>query len=308
MLFTYTIIFICFISFFGLSGILGKIFGGSDYLFGVAFAQVEFLIPVIIYLAFCRKKLPTFSHLSAGQEIRSRIGLKAVSPLKLLVAVVAGFAIIPFLSFFSQLSLVGVKDVTTENAQAAAASHPFILMFFIVAVIPPFIEESLFRGIYFGTYSRAGLVPGICLSSLLFGSMHGNFNQFVYAFIAGLVFSAFVAASGSILVTFIMHLIVNGTSIFAFYAEKFGISMPDFFLVPHHDSVSQVFKYYFLPAFLGAIVLLICALILVKSGRKNSEIKAPEKSKIWNFEGIFDLVLIVGIAIMVLNMIATELM
>ena len=52
---------------------------------------------------------------------------------------------------------------------------------------------------------------------LLFGAMHGNWNQFVYAFFMGIFFSLTVYATGSLVSSMLMHFVVNGASLAILY-------------------------------------------------------------------------------------------
>ena len=75
-------------------------------------------------------------------------------------------AVWPGLGFFDHyLSMEAVKPV------AERASLPFLIL--IIAVLPALSEELVFRGVIGrGLIARYGLVPGILLTSVLFGMVH----------------------------------------------------------------------------------------------------------------------------------------
>ena len=52
----------------------------------------------------------------------------------------------------------------------------------------------------------------LVLSGLLFGCMHMNFNQFCYAFVAGIALGILLEATGSIFATMTAHFVINGWS------------------------------------------------------------------------------------------------
>ena len=83
----------------------------------------------------------------------------------------------------------------------------------MLAVIPPLVEELIFRGIFFGSYRKAGMTGAALMSGLLFGCFHLNINQALYAFVMGIVFAYMVEATGSLWSSVIAHFAVNTYSI-----------------------------------------------------------------------------------------------
>ena len=83
----------------------------------------------------------------------------------------------------------------------------------LLAVIPPLVEELIFRGIFFGSYRKAGMTGAALMSGLLFGCFHLNINQALYAFVMGIVFAYMVEATGSLWSSVIAHFAVNTYSI-----------------------------------------------------------------------------------------------
>lgn len=85
----------------------------------------------------------------------------------------------------------------------------------------PILEELLFRGIIYGSLkrglpsSRAAL---IC-ASLLFGILHGNVVQGVFAFLVGLFLNWIYEAEGSLLPAILAHSAVNASTVFLAVAE-----------------------------------------------------------------------------------------
>ena len=51
----------------------------------------------------------------------------------------------------------------------------------------------------------------------MFGLMHMNLNQFVYAFVIGIAFGVLCEVTGSILPGFFAHLLINGSSTVSMY-------------------------------------------------------------------------------------------
>lgn len=114
--------------------------------------------------------------------------------------------LISFINVFSQLfdsnTVLGISD--------EIISMPAILMIFIMGIFGPLCEELVFRGIIFSGYKKTGRMMGaVVLSSLLFGLMHMNFNQFCYATFLGFVFAMLLEATGSLWSPVLAHVIVN---------------------------------------------------------------------------------------------------
>ncbi len=315
ILFTGTIVFMTLLSVIGVTAIIKTIAGGEDYVKNVTVSQFELIIPAAVYFVFCRRYLKNYE-CGAAAEVCKRTGIRMIGPVKIVLAVLSAAAFIPFLTFINNLSLVSFSDKTTANALAASAKYPFIVMFILIAVLPALVEEMLFRGIYYHVYKKAGSLIGILVSALFFGLMHSNFNQFAYAFIAGIVFSVFVSLSGSVVYTVIMHILINGTTVFSFYSKDFGLNLPGYFTESHHESVSEVFSYYFLPALIGSFVMVLCvsALFYMKKQAEKAGESAETDTEILKgsfkvrFFGIMDQYFFTGVTIMVLNMIAVEIL
>jgi Predicted metal-dependent membrane protease len=83
-----------------------------------------------------------------------------------------------------------------------------------LGIVIPIAEEVLFRGILFGRLRRVLHRPSaICISALLFGIMHGNLIQFIYAFVMGAIFAYLYDLCGNIKVPICLHIVANLTTI-----------------------------------------------------------------------------------------------
>ena len=81
-------------------------------------------------------------------------------------------------------------------------------------ILSPIMEELVFRGIVFGNMRKIMNVPqAVFLSALLFGLIHFNIVQFVYAFLLGLVLAAFMYKSGHVYAAMIGHITANAFAV-----------------------------------------------------------------------------------------------
>ena len=78
-----------------------------------------------------------------------------------------------------------------------------------VALLPAFVEEFVFRGVFYQTYRKSSMKAALVLSGLLFGCMHMNFNQFLYTFVFGMILVFMMEATGSIVTSMICHFLLN---------------------------------------------------------------------------------------------------
>ena len=80
----------------------------------------------------------------------------------------------------------------------------------VYGLLTPFIEEVLYRGILMHRLRR-GFRPlwAALISSLIFGTAHGNLRQAVYAFAMGIVFAFGYELTGQFEVPFLLHSACN---------------------------------------------------------------------------------------------------
>lgn len=168
----------------------------STYILG----QVCILIPVLLYMLLFRKYIP------------KGISYKRLHPKDILLSLLTGYAMIPTILFLSSISQIFVTNYLEETVETLTY-YPFMLQLILIAVIPAFVEEFVFRGLFFHTYKKAGVIAGAIVSSLIFALIHLNINQFCYAIVMGVVFSCLVEATGSMWASVLAHFAVNTYSI-----------------------------------------------------------------------------------------------
>lgn len=95
----------------------------------------------------------------------------------------------------------------------------FMLTFISTAVTPALVEEFGMRGVCLGTLRRYGDGFAIFCSSLLFGLIHGNFSQIVFAAFIGFAAGYATVKSGSIWLGVIIHFINNLISVMVYYLD-----------------------------------------------------------------------------------------
>ena len=103
----------------------------------------------------------------------------------------------------------------------------FVMVLFVMAVLPALCEETLFRGILQPLVIR-GLKNthwGIILSSILFGVLHQQFYSFLSIFALSIVLGYLKFWTKSLWVPIIMHFFNNASIVVAIYF--FNVSLDD---------------------------------------------------------------------------------
>ena len=97
------------------------------------------------------------------------------------------------------------------------------LLFMAMAVlVAPLVEETLFRGYLYPLFARSfGIGPGIALTGVLFGMMHGAQLGWTWSLVSililvGIIFTTVRARTGSVFASYLMHLGYN--SLISFFA------------------------------------------------------------------------------------------
>lgn len=87
-----------------------------------------------------------------------------------------------------------------------------------VGFLAPIFEEVLYRGILYGALrKRFSYVASALISSFLFGALHMNLIQFIYAASMGYIFAYFYERTRKILFPILAHIFANCISILVTY-------------------------------------------------------------------------------------------
>ena len=119
-----------------------------------------------------------------------------------------------------------------------------------VCVVPAVAEEFAFRGVAMGITLPFSESFSVFSTAILFGIMHGNFEQMPFAFLVGLAFGFIRVKTGTIWVCIALHFTNNLFSVFIDYLSR---------IVP--VEYINIFYALFIAA---ALVLLIPAMILAE--------------------------------------------
>ena len=124
------------------------------------------------------------------------------------------FAAITLSSIYTSI-LDAVEIVKPIKSASFTTDNIFesVLWLIAMAVLPPILEEAVFRGAILGTMKQYMGRGAIFFSAALFALMHANFNQIPVAFCMGLILGWFAYSTGSIVVPIILHACNNLLSV-----------------------------------------------------------------------------------------------
>ncbi|MBQ9802309.1 MAG: CPBP family intramembrane metalloprotease [Clostridia bacterium] len=173
-----------------------------ECLYGVLYALM-FLVPSFCLLKMLQHEgyppLELRLMLPRGTVMYIFIGVAAVLAAARLNAV-----IVDLLTF-----LLPELDAGVQPAAPPTTNYQLVLMVITTAVVPAFVEELLFRGVVLRALLPYGRTTAVVASALLFGLMHGNASQLLYATAAGLVFGYIFVHTGSLWCPILIHLCNN---------------------------------------------------------------------------------------------------
>lgn len=169
--------------------------------------EMAVLLPGILFLLFSKEKLTEFLHFK-----------------KIKVGTIFGVALftmctMPTITLLNLLTQFLVENTATNMmADYGIDKMPFLLVWFTVGLFAPFCEEVACRGVYYRGYRKSGSAfKAMLLSALLFGLVHMNLNQAVYAFAMGILAVLLVEATGSIWSSILYHALINSSQVAVMY-------------------------------------------------------------------------------------------
>jgi membrane protease YdiL (CAAX protease family) len=90
-----------------------------------------------------------------------------------------------------------------------------ILLMAMAVLVAPLVEETVFRGYLYPLFAKSfGILPGILLTGILFGLMHGAQLAWTWGIVGllivvGIIFTFARAQTGTVLASFLLHLGYN---------------------------------------------------------------------------------------------------
>lgn len=114
------------------------------------------------------------------------------------------------------LGMVHIADYSASYGQVQQTFYTGSLLLEITAlcIVIPLVEELLYRGIVYGRAREwLGIKWGIVVSALIFGFIHMNLVQFVYASVFGLLLAGLTERTNGVQAAIAAHMAANLTSV-----------------------------------------------------------------------------------------------
>lgn len=191
-------------------------FLNCGYITQMVLSQVfMFILPAAVYFLISR------------ENIIETLKLKPLAFKNIILILIISIFIQPFMSLLSFITMLFFPNNVSELMDALDFI-PLYQMVIAIGVAPAICEEIFFRGVVFSGYKNVTPVKACLMTGLLFGIMHMDGQQFLYAFAMGSVFCYFVYETGSIFASMLSHFFINSSqvalgrilSILASYSEE----------------------------------------------------------------------------------------
>jgi len=185
----------------------GMLLGGffRSYLSMMLYSQIILALPTVIYMVV--KKV----------NIREAIRLNKISISNVLWLILFTYLLTPLINIINYFSLLFSTAEINNIVIDIVDNNTLSISILVIALIPSILEEVVYRGIFYNEYRKVNVRKGILISALLFALLHGNFNQFSYAIVMGMIFALIIEATDSILSTMVIHFVTNASSVVSVY-------------------------------------------------------------------------------------------
>lgn len=179
-------------------------------------SQALVFVPCFIYCKWKQIKILEF------------IPYRKINFVTIILIIICTYLMYPLIIVLNAISML-FSTSGTANVMELMQGQNFILSTLFMALLPACVEEFMFRGVLFHTYRKSKMLPAILLSAFMFGCMHMNLNQFMYAFALGVYLAFLVEATGSIFSSMLAHFTLNFTSVvmsflLPYFYEMLGVS------------------------------------------------------------------------------------
>lgn len=196
-------------------------------------------------------------------------------------------------AFDNLLALCGYPMETGVGGVKIDGAGEYIYGIFILALVPAFCEELIFRGIIFrGLRERFSDGTSIIISALFFALMHQNLQQLIYPILFGSLLAWIVLKTGSLFLSMMVHFTNNlivVTTNFIYNKTGFNFALPN------------TWWFYLVAVGCGAVTFAIC-FIVDKFYFKKKKYDEVEKSSS-NTSKYLYIAIAVGVFMFLLNVV-----
>lgn len=191
-----------------------------------------FVLPAIIYIKLFEKKPLNFLKIDKKPDVK-------VVVFTIILFFLANFVLgllvkvmyfIPFENFdnaFIQGLLQAEKDGENTLKQFLVFESPlkFLVLFFMMAIIPAVGEELTFRGVFMNLFEKASnnIIFSIFFSAFIFSIVHMQLHNFLAILFMGIMLGSIYYLTKNLWISIIAHLFNNGLIVVASYLKSLNI-------------------------------------------------------------------------------------
>ena len=126
----------------------------------------------------------------------------------ILLGIALAFTLNIAVSYF--INEFDIKDKNFDDLKDSIDNASLGLQLLVVAIIAPVVEEVIYRGLVYRRLRHSfGNISAIIASSILFGVLHGNLVQGIYASISGIVLAYIYYKKENIFLCIAYHMAAN---------------------------------------------------------------------------------------------------
>lgn len=130
-------------------------------------------------------------------------------------------------NYIVSIIMLIVKENTAYELTQTELAKPdtlfaCIITIFSTAIIPGICEELAFRGCAMGIMRKYGKGFAVIAVSVVFGLVHGNIIQFLFAFLVGIILAFITIKTDNILIAMCVHATNNGMAVLQDFINYLG--------------------------------------------------------------------------------------
>lgn len=115
---------------------------------------------------------------------------------------------------FDSSAKIWQEALSLSKGDFFADEQTMVHLSLVLAVVPAFAEEFVFRGVLLKEYSRYGMFPSVFVTSLFFAMLHFDTVLFPVYFFAGMVLGFTAYTARSVFASAVLHSLNNLFSLF----------------------------------------------------------------------------------------------
>ncbi len=225
---------------------------------------VLFAVPLLLYTLMVSK---------STKQTFSDAGFKKINGKMIAISILLGvilYIINTFVAstFSSIIHMLGYESISLGSSVESISYLTLLKELFLSCFLPAVCEEFLHRGILMHANKKySNPRYALFISSLLFGLLHLNINQFFYAAILGAFIGYVGLFSDSIFPCMIIHFMNNALSTYFYYGSFFNWPLANFINEFEAMLASNLLTFIVFVS-LSIMLLIVCYRLLVKQMMK----------------------------------------